>query len=314
VAWGIAAVSADKSTLRGEGITVAVLDTGIDAAHPAFQDTSLTLVQQNFTNEGPGDTVGHGTHCAGTIFGRPVAGLRIGVAPGVTKALIGKVLAETGGSSDQIARAVQWAVDNGAHVISMSLGIDFPGLVSRWQNDYGMPPELAVSRALDGFRANVLLFERLASFLRAQNLFGRQAVMVAAAGNESLRAKNPDFVIGVSPPAVSEGVVSVAALGQGGNGWEIADFSNRGASIAAPGVGIVSAEANTKGLVSMNGTSMATPHVAGVCVLWAQWLKANGVLNFEQLSGKVLGTATRKGFKTGVAADDIGAGLVQAPS
>ena len=55
---------------------------------------------------------------------------RIGVAPGVTKAFIGKVLGANGGASDEIVNAIQWAVDQGAHVISMSLGMDFPGFVN----------------------------------------------------------------------------------------------------------------------------------------------------------------------------------------
>ena len=68
--------------------------------------------------------------------------------------------------------------------------------------------------ALEGYRANVLLFERLASLIKAQNAFVQAALIVAAAGNESRRGtSNPDFEIAVSPPAVADGIVSVAALG-----------------------------------------------------------------------------------------------------
>ena len=67
--------------------------------------------QKNFTGEAPSDQHGHGTHCAGTIFGREVQGRRIGVAPGVGRALIGKVLGEGGGGSDQLARAMLWACE-----------------------------------------------------------------------------------------------------------------------------------------------------------------------------------------------------------
>jgi subtilisin family serine protease len=77
-AWGVEAVRANVSTFTGAGVVVAVLDTGIDATHAAFQ--GVTLVQQDFTGTGNGDGNGHGTHCAGTIFGRDVAGDRIGVA------------------------------------------------------------------------------------------------------------------------------------------------------------------------------------------------------------------------------------------
>ncbi|MFD1691429.1 S8 family serine peptidase [Azotobacter chroococcum] len=76
IAWGIKAVKADTSSCTGEGIVVAVLDTGIDATHPAF--TGVELVQRNFTDEGGADLHGHGTHCAGTIFGRNVGELVLG--------------------------------------------------------------------------------------------------------------------------------------------------------------------------------------------------------------------------------------------
>src|SRR5690606_41473924 len=89
VTWGVKAMGAYTSPFDGSGIVVAVLDTGIDPTHPAFAGVNLT--RRNFTTAGDDDTHGHGTHCAGTIFGRAVNGTRIGVAPGVTEAVIGKV-------------------------------------------------------------------------------------------------------------------------------------------------------------------------------------------------------------------------------
>ncbi len=224
--WGITAVGADTSPFTGNGVVVAVLDTGIDKAHAAF--SGVTLVEKDFSGEGNGDIHGHGTHCAGTIFGRDTNGSRIGVARGVNKALIGKVLGARGGSSDEIVNAIQWAVQNGAHVLSMSLGIDFPGLVAELVGQ-GFPPALATTRALEGYRANVMLFERLASLVRAQSAFLQPTVIVAAAGNESERNTDPNFEIAVSPPAVSEGIISVAALAEGAGGFTIASFSNTGA-------------------------------------------------------------------------------------
>ncbi|HSQ06318.1 MAG TPA: S8 family serine peptidase, partial [Chromatiaceae bacterium] len=79
--WGLVATGALTSPYIGRGACVAVLDTGIDAAHEAFQ--GLDLIQKDFTGEGDGDQDGHGTHVAGTIFGRNVGGRRIGVAPGI---------------------------------------------------------------------------------------------------------------------------------------------------------------------------------------------------------------------------------------
>jgi subtilisin family serine protease len=125
VAWGVRAVGADTSPFDGTGVVVAVLDTGIDRTHPAFK--GIELVEKDFTGDGDGDVKGHGTHCAGTIFGRDVDGMRIGIARGVTRALIGKVIGRAGGSSAKIASAIHWAIENNANVISMSLGIDFPG-------------------------------------------------------------------------------------------------------------------------------------------------------------------------------------------
>lgn len=158
-----------------------------------------------------------------------------GIAPGVTTALIGKVLGNGGGSSLQIAEAIQWAVDNGAHVVSMSLGIDFPGFQRFLQEDRGFPPELATSRALEGYRLNVQLFQTLAFLIEARGAFAQGTVIVAAAGNESGRVANPDFEIAVSPPAVATGIVSVAALGRGGQGLDVAGFSNTGATVSGPG-------------------------------------------------------------------------------
>ena len=308
-AWGIRAVGADTSPFTGSGIVACVLDTGIDAAHPAF--AGVEIVQNDFTGEGNGDHHGHGTHCAGTIFGRDTEGTRIGVARGVTKALIGKVLGEQGGSSDGIANAIQWAVVNGANVISMSLGIDFPGLVARLIGQ-GFPPELATSRALEGYRANVQLFERLASLVRAQSAFTQPTLIVAAAGNESQRDVNPNFEIAVSPPAVSEGIVSVAALSEETDGLVVASFSNTGANLSGPGVSVISAKAGG-GLVAMSGTSMACPHVAGVAVLWAEKIRAVGPFTTAHLTHRLLASGTTETLKSGFDPFDIGTGLVRAP-
>jgi subtilisin family serine protease len=309
VTWGVKAVGADTSPFSGDGIVVAVLDTGIDASHPAF--AGVDIIQKDFTGEGNGDQHGHGTHCAGTIFGRTTDGTRIGVAPGVKKALIGKVLGAEGGSSGQIVRAIQWAVDNGANVISMSLGMDFPGFQAQLQGA-GFPPELATSLALEGYRTNVQLFARLASLILAQETFGQTAVTIAAAGNESQREIDPNFEIAVSPPAVAEGVVSVAALGEGDQGFTVARFSNTGANVSGPGVQIVSAKAGG-GLTAKSGTSMAAPHVAGLAALWAERIKAISSLSALQLTSRLIGSATAEGLQAGLDPFDIGAGLVRAP-
>ncbi len=309
VAWGIPAVGADTSPFTGDGVTVAVLDTGIDPDHPAF--AGVELVRRNFTGESDDDEHGHGTHCAGTIFGRDVDGKRIGVAPGVRKAVIGKVLGRRGGGSDTILTAIQWAIDEGAQIISMSLGIDFPGLVADLEQD-GVPTELATSMALEAYRANILLFERLASLVQVQATFSGPCLMVAAAGNESRRDKDPDFVIAVSPPAAAEGMVSVAALGPDAAGFTIASFSNYGARLSGPGVNVLSAKPGG-GLTMMSGTSMATPHVAGVAALWAEKLMTANQFTLQRFTDRLVGSAVTEGLKPGFRPADIGNGMVRAP-
>jgi subtilisin family serine protease len=308
-AWGIHAVGADTSPLSGDGVTVAVLDTGIDASHPAFD--GVELVQRNFTGESDEDLDGHGTHCAGTIFGRDISGKRIGVAPDVPRALIGKVLGEDGGGSDVILTGIEWALHNDAQVISMSVGIDFPGLVADLEQE-GVPTELAISMALESYRENILLFERLGSLVQARASFTGPCLLVAAAGNESRRDEDPNFMIAVSPPAAADGIVSVAAIGPDPDGFTIASFSNYGARLSGPGVDILSAQAGG-GLTTMSGTSMATPHVAGVAALWAEKLMKTGHFTQQRFTDRVVGSAITAGLKPDFSPADVGNGVVQAP-
>jgi subtilisin family serine protease len=308
-AWGVAAVGAIHCELSGAGVRVAVLDTGIDAAHEAF--SGLRLTQRDFTGEGDGDPVGHGTHCAGTIAGRDVGGYRYGVAPGVDQLLVAKVLGSDGGSTEGLMKAMLWALEAEADVISMSLALDFPGLVAQWTEE-GMELEPATSRALEGYRDNLRLFGRLADVIRASGPFGRAALVVAAAGNESQREAPVPYTIGVAPPAASEGFVAVGALGRTSDGaLQVAEFSNRGASVVAPGVDVLSAAAGG-GFTVMSGTSMATPHVAGVAALWAESLLAStGRIDLGVLLARLTGTSREL---PGVDPVDVGAGLVRAPA
>jgi subtilisin family serine protease len=310
--WGVTAVGAAASPFDGAGVKVCVLDTGIDAAHPAFQGVNLT--QRDFTGSGNGDVQGHGTHCAGTVFGRDVNGTRIGVARGVTEALIGKVLGNDGsGTSEMLFEGLKWASGENAKVVSMSLGFDFPGLVDRLIQQ-GMPNLLAASVALEAYRANLRVFDSLMSMFRAMTDFNGGLVVVAASGNESERQIDPDFEVSASLPAAADGVVSVGAVGESAGGLVVADFSNTNPTLAAPGVNVLSAKAGG-GLVAFRGTSMACPHVAGVAALWWQALRAAALpVTHRTVEARLTAGASRAGFAGGVDVADRGQGLVQAPA
>ena len=306
--WGTQAVRATESPYDGTDIIVSVLDTGIDPSHPAFEN--IDLIQKNFTSEDENDGHGHGTHCAGTIFGHDVDGMRFGIARGVRKALIGKVLGEDGGSSATIAQAIQWAVNEGAHIISMSLGIDFPGVVKKLMEIYGYDLYPATSIALEAYRANVNLFSELAGFVQSQDYFGDGTIIVAASGNES---KRPDYEIAVAPPAAGTGIIAVGALGETDDGIREAYFSNNQVDISAPGVDIVSA-ALGGGLVSMSGTSMATPHAAGIAALWAQRQRdLTGRVESRSLFTQLIASGTTAPLASDIEEEDVGTGIIQAP-
>jgi subtilisin family serine protease len=314
--WGISAIKAETSRYSGRGATVAVLDTGIDRSHRAFNDPALKITEKDFSGDEDGDVQGHGTHCAGTIFGRDVNGKRIGIARGVTKVLIGKVLKNDGGGhSNMIFDGLQWAVEQNAHVISMSLGFDFAGNVRALTED-GWPIELATSNSLEAYRANLRMFDALMQMTKARGAFGIEPVVVAATGNESKTDQDPEYKIAASLPAAAEGVISVGALQRSAAGFQVASFSNIFPQLSAPGVDIVSASAGAgASLRALSGTSMACPHVAGVAALWWEQIRKAGSVTptGKAVVTKLRGTARADVFAPNVPISDRGDGLVTAP-
>ena len=275
--WGLAAVRAQESGYTGRGIRVAVLDTGFDSGHPDFAGRDVTTM--SFVDgEDSHDGHGHGTHCIGTSCGpRALPGARgYGVAPQAA-IFAGKVLGNDGSGSDTgILAGIDWALQNDCHIISMSLGAEVREV---------HPPYVAAGhRALE-----------------------RGTLIVAAAGNNARRsAGDPGFV---GAPANSPYILSVGALD---GTLEVADFSARTlpgrggqVDVAGPGVGIQSSWPMPKRYNTISGTSMATPHVAGVAALLSE---ATGFRGRELWAELVQEAERLERFSV-----DVGAGLAQAP-
>ena len=230
--WGVDRIDAElvHPYNTGAGIKVAVIDTGIDYNHPDL--TANYKGGYDFVNldTDPFDDNGHGTHCAGIIAAIDNDIGVIGVAPNAYLYAV-KILDSAGsGSESNLIAAIQWAVNNGIQIVSMSLGAD--GASSSL--------EAACKAAED---AGVLL--------------------VAAAGND-YRAIGRRELNTVDYPGRFDSVIAVGATDINN---DKASFSSTGpdVEIAAPGVYILSTYPG--GYAIASGTSMACPHVAGVAAL-----------------------------------------------
>ncbi|MFZ5963141.1 S8 family serine peptidase [Thalassococcus sp. BH17M4-6] len=305
--WGLTAVGAETCPVTGSGVRVAVLDTGVDADHPAF--AGVTLERCDFAGSGDDDAHGHGTHFTGTVLGRAVEGTRIGVAPGVTEALIGKVLTDDGhGTTAMLIRGLAWALRARAQVIALSLAFDLTSLVQALIGEEDLPQLLASAVALESYRDNLALVEALI----AQPQAGAGTVILAAAGNDSRRTVSPDFEVGTPAPATACGVMPVGALSNGDEGLAPAPFSNTRPGVAAPGGAVMSA-ALGGGLRALNGTSMACAHAAGVAALWWAHLDRSEPATAAEVTRRMLADARRDGPLAALSPLDIGQGLVRAP-
>lgn len=277
VTWGLQATGADVAVETGAGITVAVLDTGLDLGHPDFAGRQIE--SRSFVDgQEVADVQGHGTHCIGTSCGplAPGSGRRYGIAH-EARILVGKVLGDDGSGTDAgILEGIEWAISSGAHIVSMSLGADLNEVSPAYEN--------AGRRALDA-----------------------GTLIVAAAGNNAERSTGNVGFVGV--PANSPSIMAVGAVDAA---LAIADFSAASSAIeggqvdiAGPGVDVYSSWPMPQCTNTISGTSMATPHVSGIAALWSQRTGARGRDLWTQL--------TQAAQRLPLPSGDVGAGLVRAP-
>ncbi|MBT2421585.1 S8 family serine peptidase [Streptomyces sp. ISL-22] len=307
---GVRKASLDKSVAQigapkawtagydGKGVKIAVLDTGVDATHPDLKDQ--VIAAKNFTPAATADDkVGHGTHVASIAAGTGAksGGKYKGVAPGAD-ILNGKVLDDQGfGDDSGILAGMEWAAEQGAQVVNMSLG-------------GGDTPEV------DPLEAAV------------NKLSAEKGILFAiAAGNSGPES--------IGSPGSADAALTVGAVDKKD---KLAEFSSTGPrlgdgaikpDVTGPGVDITAASAKGSlieqevgekpaGYLTISGTSMATPHVAGAAAILKQqhpeWTYAElkGALTgstkggkytpFQQGSGRI---QVDKAIKQTVIADPV---------
>lgn len=235
--WGVDRINATgawKEGSNGIGIKVAVLDTGIDYTHPDLDanvkgGVSLVGVQESTNPKLWKDKNGHGTWCAGIIAAENNTIGVVGVAPNASLYAV-KVLRNDGtGTYSDLIDGIEWSVDNGMQVISMSLG--------------GTTNSTALKEACDA-------------------AYGHGLILVAAAGNEGDGDPTTDEVL---YPAAYDSVIAVSAT----NASDIAPYwssSGDEVELAAPGVNITSTWLDGT-YESHDGTSASCPHVSGTIAL-----------------------------------------------
>ena len=231
----------------GTGVTVAMLDTGVDVNHPDLS-TQVAETHSFVPDEGIADVEGHGTHVASTIVGTGAAqdGYYKGVAPGAHLD-VGKVLDDTGSGQDSwVMAGMEWAAAKGDKVVSMSLGD------SSFASDGTDPMAQEVNALSDQYGT----------------------LFVIAAGNNGPQT--------VSSPGTAASALTIGAVDKQDS---LAWFSSTGPvagsgaikpDLVAPGVDITAArsqemtDGGTGLYQTMSGTSMATPHVTGAAAILAE--------------------------------------------
>ena len=250
---------------KGSGVTIAVVDTGIDLDHPDLKSKIVGPVSciGGACATGGNDDHGHGTHVAGIAAAATGNGVGIaGVAPSAKLMAVKVLEADGSGDCNDIALGIRYAADHGARVINLSLGPELPGL-------------LAV--LLQGGCINDL--EDAATYAWNKGIF-----VVIAAGNNGLNSVYDSTALEV--------------VGATGPDDQASSYSNSGADVYAPGGDASSCAASTcifstwtgGGYALAQGTSMAAPHVSGIAAL----LVARGYSN-GQIRQRLAATADNVG-------------------
>ncbi|MGW0624718.1 S8 family peptidase [Streptomyces sp. NPDC002765] len=261
----------------GKGVKVAVLDTGVDTDHPDLK--GQVIASKNFTDSPTTqDHFGHGTHVASIVAGTGAksSGTYKGVAPDA-KILNGKVLSDKGEGDDAtILAGMEWAADQGADIVNLSLGMsDTPGID---------PLEAEVNKLSES----------------------KGILFAIAAGNEG--EGGPQTID--SPGSAADALTVGAVDGHD----KLAEFSSLGPTadgalkpdVTAPGVDITAASApgsviakevgeNPPGYVTISGTSMATPHVAGTAAILKQ---QHPDWKFAELKAALVGSTKAMGNRS----------------
>ena len=256
--WGLTACRVPASHFDGNGIRVAILDTGLDLGHPAF--AGRAIVSASFTGQPVQDAGGHGTHMTGTACGpRTPPGImtRYGIA--FRSAIyVGKVLSNgAGGTQAQILSGLHWAIVQKCHVILLPLGM----------------PSVAVIPSYTSAGAAAL---------------AKGCLVIAPAG---WRSHRPGQLAPADAPANSPTILSVGAIDQA---LGIAPFSAAGKiDIVAPGVNVLSSFPRPALHQTWSGTASAAAHAAGCAALWAQ---TDVALRGPALRAKLLANAKPLAF------------------
>jgi len=258
--WWIQSYGFDQTRLDGSGVTIAVIDTGIDSSHPDLKGTVIdgvdfsTVGVPNGTS-GVGSSAFHGTMVASLIAGQGSTGSGvIGVAPKANLLAISIGLGVPGSNTDdQIAQAVRWAVDHDADIINLSLTRNSQTWPRSWDEAFSYA-------------------------------FENDVLVVAAAGNRSDQSSRP------SAPATIPGVVSVGGVTKTQEPAE-ASTAGLGVAIAAPAEDLLGAYPG-EGYRFWEGSSAAAPLVSGLLALMKQ---ADPKASANDLIERLLTSATDLG-------------------